>query len=168
MTFDTAQTHWPQPTLEVTDHVTCGQSPSITYQRNDGETVRIRAFEDGEGRLVITIYGTEGADIELVEDDESGAAITVEPFQSLLAATTDEPTDKEQHRDHARTHCWGVEKQGRWWRYLKTGTTITALYSTAGRLIYGCQAGPGDTHTAFTGRARAQQLRQALADNSRT
>lgn len=162
MTLDTAQIHWPEPTLE-TRHATYGHSPQITYNTAGGETVRIRAYEDGEGRLVVTIYGTEGADIELVEDDESSAAITVDPFQSPLPYVSDQPTDKEQHRDDARAHHWDAERQGRWWRCRKTGITITALYSTAGRLIYGCQAGPGDTHTAFIGRERAQQLRQALA-----
>lgn len=164
MTIDTAQIHWPQPTLEIRQ-ATYGSSPEITYNTPDGETIRIRAYEDGEGRVVVTIYGTEGADIEVVEDDESSAAITVDPFHSRLHVPTDQPPDKELHRRGAASHHWDIEKQGHWWRYRKTGSTITALYSTDGRLIYGCQAGPGDTHTAFTGRDRAAQLDHALAHN---
>ncbi|MGL5442541.1 MAG: hypothetical protein ACRDDJ_08740 [[Mycobacterium] stephanolepidis] len=161
MTLDTTQTHWPEPELE-TCAATYGSSPQITYNTDAGETVRIRAYEDGDGRLVVTIYGTEGADIELVEDDESSAAITVDPFHSPYPFTSDQPADRDQHRDGARNHHWDTEKQGRWWRYRKTGTTITALYSSAGRLIYGCQAGPGDTHIAFTGRDRGTALSRSL------
>lgn len=167
MSTETAQSRWPAPTVEKLDHHSGGQESVITYAATDGEAIRIRTYDDGEGRIVVTIYGTEGADIEVVEDDESCAAITVDPFRSPLPHTLTGPTDAARISAAAGGHGWDIiaPVTGRWYRYTKGHSTISALYSRGGRLIYGSHASSThDHHTAFIGADRADQLIAELAD----
>ncbi|SLI19597.1 Uncharacterised protein [Mycobacteroides abscessus subsp. abscessus] len=166
MNTETAQSRWPAPTVEKLDHHSGGQESVITYAATDGEAIRIRTYDDGEGRIVVTIYGTEGADIEVVEDDESCAAITVNPFRSPLPHTLTGPTDATRIAEAAGRHGWDIiaPVTGRWHRYTKGHSTMSALYARAGRLIYGSHASLFCSRDkAFIGADRADQFIAELA-----
>lgn len=166
MSTHTTQSRWPAPTVEKLDHHSGGQESTITYRAADGQTVRIRTYDDGEGRIVVTIYGTEGADIEVVEDDESSAAITVDPFRSPLPHPLTGPTDAARINTAAATHGWDIiaPVTGRWHRYTKGHSTLSALYARSGRLIYGAHASLlRGRDKAFVGQDRADQFIAELA-----
>lgn len=166
MSENTFTPAWPTPQVSVDEHCGQGQQATITYPRSDGENVTVRVFEDGEGRLVVTVFGTEGADIEVVEDDESSAAITGGTFTSPPRTHTD-ITDKQRIEQAARTGGWDFWPSDEWWHYRRDGIKFTAQYSARGRLIYGARLQRGtDEFLSFVGADRADQMIAELAGGS--
>lgn len=166
MSESTFTPFWPTPQVSVNDHYGQGQQATIDYVRSDGETVAVRVFEDGEGRLVVTVFGSEGADIEVVEDDESSAAITGGTF-TCPPHTYPDITDKQRIEQAARTSGWVFWPSDEWWHYRRDGVKITAQYSPRGRLIYGARLQRGtDEFLSFVGGDRADQMIAELAGGS--
>lgn len=139
MNENTFTSSWPTPQVAVDDHYGEGQQATITYQRADGENATVRVFEDGEGRIVVIVFGTAGADIEVVEDDESAAAITVNDFTCPPHTETD-ISEKDRIHSCAQASGWVLWPSDQWWHYRRGEVSITAQYSPRGRLIYGARA----------------------------
>lgn len=164
MTTDNFQIHWPEPKLENTPDATYGHSPQISYGRDDGQQVAIRVYEDGAGRLIVSIHGTQGTDIVLEEDADSHAAVTVDRFDCPTAA---QPLMSDQRRILTRArelHC-GISQAGQHWYFRRPGgITLAAQYSPSGRLVHGCrQPSTNAERRDFVGADKADQFIDALA-----
>lgn len=51
-----------------------GLFPAIDSTRDDGRKLHLHLFENGDGTLTLSLYGTAGVTVELAVDDESEAA----------------------------------------------------------------------------------------------
>lgn len=158
-TTDNFQAHWPEPTLNNIADDTYGHFPAIDYERSDGERVIVRVYEDGAGRLIVSIAGTKGADVIVEEDDESTAAVTVAAFQCPDEQDVDpETSDWARINAAAQQHHWRRNKEGDTWIYERGGRRIEVTYSAAGRLVYAATTAEVGDWTHFVGRDRAERL----------
>lgn len=168
---DDFQAHWPAPKLDNLIDEMYGHFPAIEYERGDGERVIVQMYEDGTGRLVIGINGTEGADIVVEEDDASTAAVNLTAFHC--------PTDYEVDPDASDWARINEVSQENHWRHYRSGqretTTIyerpgqrlIITYSPSGRVIHAVlvptvDANPVGAWTHFVGRDRATQVLAAV------
>jgi hypothetical protein len=134
----------------------------IQLVRGDGERAHIHLVDDGSGGLTVTVGGSEGADIDLMEDRQAAAPIMLHPCYLSPIGTDWNDRKRVWEALAASGDDWQSTNPGPnlYVHARAGGTEIVAGYAEfTGRLVYAAvrHQGEADAHR-LTGTAKLDRV----------
>ncbi|WP_109562190.1 RyR domain-containing protein [Mycobacteroides abscessus] len=170
MEIESPHNYWPTPQITREDEPELGHRVTVEYHRTDGQLVVI-GIHESEGRIVLEVGGTEGADIVIEESDRSEAALSSTGFQCL----TQTHSATEQTRITATAHeaSWNIKEPTTdfpWWAYNRGAEHVWVQYSPHGRVVHAFRHhsspdGALISRQSFIGTSRGESVITALAND---
>jgi hypothetical protein len=134
----------------------------IQLVRGDGERAHIRLVDDGSGGLTVTVDGSEGADIDLMEDRQAPAPIMLHPHYLSPVGIDWDDRKRVWEAFAANGDDWQASNPGPnlYVHAHADGTEIVTGYAEfTGRLVYAevRRQGDADAHR-LTGTAKLDSV----------
>jgi hypothetical protein len=142
----------------------------MQLMRRDGERAHVSVVEDGSGGLSVSIGGSAGADIDLMEDGQSTALIMLHPRYLSPAGTDWNDRKRVWEAFSASGDDWEASNPGpNLYRHRRSdGATeiVTGYAEFTGRLVYAAVRRRGDVDEhRLIGAAKLERVLTAISSD---